>query len=403
MKKILEKSKTYLKTHEKQKVYLLIILTSIIGIAIRIVNITFESEDYNLYLEPWIEIMRQEGGLSSLKNEIGNYNIPYVFILTLISCIPDKPLYLIKYVSILFDFLLAASCALLVYKVTQKNKITLAFITYGITLILPTVFTNSAIWGQCDSIYSTFVILSLVYIIDSKYLKSFILLGIACSFKLQFIFIIPAYIIYLVSRKKFIKLTYFGIIPVMDFIMCLPAIIAGRSIKECMMIYISQTGENIDRLSMNFPSIYNFIGKIEGNFAINYTEINYNIISVILLGIICFTILMIYKKRNITKIQMIKLSLWSVCLATFILPHMHERYLYVGEILSVILAILDKKYVPLALTINIVSIITYSTYIYGIFLCDLRLLTIALGVCVVYITIEILKKQKVDYNQLKKS
>lgn len=394
MNELVKKVEQYIISHKKLITYLALIIFSIIALIIRITNISFKSEDYILYLEPWVKVMREHGGINSLKSEIGNYNIPYMFILTLISYIPTIPLLGIKFVSIIFDFFLAIATGILVYKIVKKDKELYFAITYIITLLLPTVMANSSIWGQCDSIYATFVVLSLTYILQNKYLKSFILLGIACAFKLQFIFIVPAYIIYIVSKKRYMKLTYFGIIPIIDFIMCLPAIIVGRPIKECMMIYINQAGENFNRISMNFPSIYNFIGELEGNFAINHTDINFNIISILVLGAIGLITLLIYRKREITPKQMIKLSIWSLCLTTFILPHMHERYLYVGEILSVVLAIIDKKYIPLALTINIVSTITYSTYLFGMFLCDLRLLTIALGICVMYITREILKKEK---------
>lgn len=391
---LIKKAKNFISAHKKQTIYLSIIAVSIIAIIIRLINIKVESEDYILYLKPWVQIIKEEGGLASLKNEIGNYNIPYMTILALISYLPIEPLIPIKCISIIFDFILAASAGMLVYKIVKKDNKLYGAVTYMITLILPTILANSSIWGQCDSIYVTFVILSLLYMVQDKYLKSFILLGISCAFKLQFIFIVPAYIIYLVSKKKYIKLTYFGIIPIVDFIMCIPAMIVGRPIKECMMIYISQAGENIDRLSMNFPNIYNFIGKIEGTFAMNYSDINYNIISVVTIGVIGFIMLLIYFKRDIDKKQMIKLSLWSVCITTFLLPHMHERYLYLGETLSVILAIIDNKYIPLALAINIISIITYLTYLCDTFLCDLRLLTIALGICVIYITIQVIKKEK---------
>ena len=58
------------------------------------------------------------------------------------------------------------------------------------------------------------------------------------------------------NKRKF-PLFYFGIIPIVDLVMCLPSIIFGRPIKEVIMIYINQMGSYSSYTSNNFPSIYN--------------------------------------------------------------------------------------------------------------------------------------------------
>ena len=60
----------------------------------------------------------------------------------------------------------------------------LELITYALVLIIPTVMLNSGMWGQCDSIYTTFVILALYFLVKEKYSLSFIMLGISFAFKL---------------------------------------------------------------------------------------------------------------------------------------------------------------------------------------------------------------------------
>ena len=79
-----------------------------------------------------------------------------------------------------------------------------------------------------DSIYTFFVIVSLIKLIDKKHVQSFIYLGIAFSFKLQAVFIIPMYIIYFMKEKENRKkLYYFFIIPIMNVIRdCTPALTA---------------------------------------------------------------------------------------------------------------------------------------------------------------------------------
>ena len=68
-------------------------------------------------------------------------------------------------VSIIFDYILAISIAVLTKELLKGKKKAndFAVLAYGLILILPTVFINSADWGQCDSIYATFSVISLIF------------------------------------------------------------------------------------------------------------------------------------------------------------------------------------------------------------------------------------------------
>ena len=76
-----------------------------------------------------------------------------------------EPLFLIKFVSIIFDYVCAIYSLKIVYKLTNKN-ILLSLIAYASVLFLPTVMLNGAMWGQCDSIYTSFILISLYYLLD---------------------------------------------------------------------------------------------------------------------------------------------------------------------------------------------------------------------------------------------
>lgn len=60
---------------------------------------------------------------------------------------------------------------------------------------------NLSVWGQCDSIYVTFVIWTIYFLYKEKYRKAFIFLGIAFAFKLQAVFIMPI-VFYMYFTKK---------------------------------------------------------------------------------------------------------------------------------------------------------------------------------------------------------
>lgn len=50
----------------------------------------------------------------------------------------------------------------------------------------------------------------------------------------------------------------------------------------------------------------------------------------------------------------------------FFLPKMNERYGYLYEILAILIAFVDRKTIIPCVVLNMVSLITYSLYLYGV-------------------------------------
>lgn len=345
---------------EKNYLTIAFVLITILSLIIRISMLNYESSDYISFLSGWFDYLKANGGIFALKNYPGDYNAPYMTIMALLTYIPINKLYLIKGVSIFFDFALAISSGLLVKTLVKnkKEKKIASFFAYSVIIMLPTVMMNSAMWGQCDSIYTTFVILSLYYLIKEKYKFSFVLLGIAFAFKLQFIFILPLYVVLYVTKKKF-SIFNFLLIPLTNFIMCLPAIVVGNPIIKCMSVYFNQTSAYNDRLVLNFPNIYTLIN---GNVDIFYKV---GILFSLLVCILC-SVYVVYKKIKWDNEKILTLALWFLIVLTFILPGMHERYLFCGEILACLYYIVYRKNLLLVIFLNINSIITYSIYLNGL-------------------------------------
>ena len=111
----------------------------------------------------------------------------YQFILALVTYLPIQPIYAIKLSSIVFDYLLAFAADLFVRELTGNRE-------YGrwaflVVVLSPLVFINSAWWAQCDAMYASLCVLSLVYLVKAKYTTSFLLYGFSFAFKLQGIFL----------------------------------------------------------------------------------------------------------------------------------------------------------------------------------------------------------------------
>ena len=336
------------------------IFVTIVALFLRIKMMDYESSDYIFWLKPWFDYLKENGGLFALNNYPGDYNAPYMTIMALLTYIPVSSLYTIKIVSIIFDFVLAfAGCKLvssLDIKNGEDNK-PMQLITYTLILFIPQVMFNSSMWAQCDAMYASFIVFALYYLIKEKYIPSFIFLGLAFAFKLQFIFILPLFIVLYIVKQKY-SILHFLIIPAVNFILCIPAMIFGRSIKDIFMVYVNQTSTYNFSLSLNFPNIYNFINASQNDVSLFYT------IGTIVTIVACLLIL-IYVHANKVKFNTEKtllLGILFLVVVTYLLPGMHERYLFVGEILMLLYYIRYKKYLPMLVIMIICPLVTYTKF-----------------------------------------
>jgi len=370
--------KEFFKSLNKKEIKIMILVT-IVGLILRCLWLNGKSGDYLGFLKIWVDNIRELGYFKALKYNIGNYNIPYMIILVFISLLKCEPLYPIKFVSIIFDFICAIYAAKLVYKIT-KNKLS-TLITYGVLLFIPTMLINGAMWAQCDSIYTSFILMSLDYLIDKKYIRSFIFLGISFAFKLQFIFVLPLYVLLLFREKK-VHIYHFFIIPLVNLIMCLPAIIAGRGFLDTMLIYVEQSATYPD-VVLNFPNVYNFIQE-NGNFFLQYYQIVSKIGIIVTLAIFaCMWLYTLLKKVKFNTEKIITVAIWSVVICTYFLPHMHDRYMFIADILSIAWFIIYQKKFHVTVTINVMSFITYFRFLFGFDFIDFKLLSVIyLGVII---------------------
>lgn len=364
----------------KNKLILIFILITGISAIIRINGIEFQSIDMIKCLYKWFEELKVNGGLNALALNIGDYNMPYMTIMALLTYLPISPLVSIKAVSIIFDFLLAISCVSLLKELLKdKYNEKLGLLVYSIIILLPTVILNSSYWGQCDSIYATFIIISLIYLIREKYLTSFILLGISFAFKLQFIFILPLYVLYFLAKRK-LPIHYFLIIPIVNLVMCLPSVAFGKNVIDCMKIYFNQTGEYNNKISLNFPGIYNlFYDTEEFSNEIPLPNEYLSKIMIFILGLIFVSLALyvIIRKVKFDNNLIIEVALWSVMVSTFLLPYMHDRYMFMADILSVIYCILNgrkKIYVPIC--VSLCSLYTYIAFLNRVSIIDIRFISI---------------------------
>lgn len=342
---------------------IVLVCATILSLVIRIDNIDVISIDMEQSLLDWYGKMVENNRVYGLYHQIGNYNIPYQAIIMLMTYIPINPVWQFKIVSIAFDYILAILSAYLGYvlfedKFSKEKKQLFAGIIYIIMLFLPSVIVNSSIWGQCDSIYVAFIVASIICLKLNKNFWSFVLLGLGFSFKMQALFIVPFYIMYIFACKdRYISIFNLVLIPLTDWIVCLPVMIKRNNLLETFQIYFGQMGEYKD-MYLNFPSFWQFVG---GNYDVLKTIAV--VTTIMILGIVFLMILK--EKIDLGDNEMfIAGACWSVWTVVEFLPSMHERYGYTLIPLVLILCFVNKSFAIPNILLQFVYICIYSDYVF---------------------------------------
>ena len=359
---------------------ILIIGVILISILIKYFFFSFESGDYKRFLFKWYNILSEEG-LMSVVNGLGNYNPPYLTLLYLLTFLPGAPIIKIKMLSVVFDILMGFIGYLIVRVLTNKKH---AYLSWLVIILLPTVILNSSMWAQCDSIYTTFVLLSLYLLLKEKYSLSFLILGVAFSFKLQFIFILPLFVILYFVNKKF-SIFNFLLIPLGNILMCLPVILMGMPIMNCFTTYLEQTTDYSVYLTRNLANIFQLLPNIK---VIGYIFII--ITGLLFLGLLIY---FIKRKRKIEKEEIISVALLSVLIAVAFLPFMHERYMFMADVLSVIWYFIYKRKIYIPIIVNLSSLAGYSVYLFGLDWMPLWIFSCLMLIAIVSLFLDVINKK----------
>ena len=342
------------KTFFKENSVLALSITIALAILLRFNLFYFKSGDFIHFLNPWYNFILENDRFSALEYNFSNYNPPYLYLLVIVSYVfPHLPnVWAVKLASIVFDFL----GSFWVYKIIQLQypQGKKPFLAFVIVLFTPTVFINSAYWGQCDMIYTSFLLGCLYFVCINKEILSLTFFALALSFKLQAVFFAP--FLFVLILKKRLHWQSCLIIPIVYCATLFPAWFAGRSLKDLLLIYVNQFG-TYHSLTMNMPNIYQFISN-------DYYDLFSKLGLIFTLLLVLILVISIYRENKLlTQKDLIQVVFISMFIVIFFLPKMHERYFFPVDVLSIIYAF----YFPRAWFVPVVvvgsSLFSYSDFL----------------------------------------
>lgn len=339
-----------------------------------------QSADYYGFLEEWMNTIRANGGLRSLSMEISNYTSPYMYIMTLLSYISTNDLYALKLVSVFFDYMAAIAVFRILYYMTKSTG--KAVLGMAILLLSPTVVIDGAYWCQCDIIYTSFLLYSFYYFLKDNSKKSAVFFGLSFMFKLQSVFLLPFFLI-MWLKKRTIKLRHYLYVPVIYVISNIPAWIAGRSFRDLMTIYLSQSGY-YPWGTLNYPNIYALLGETMPDMR-HADEVSAagTIMTIMMLG--CIAYYLYNRKVQLTNEFLVTLALFTVAIIVYSLPHMHDRYGFLIDLFAIIYGVYNVKKLPVACGFMLISVLTFMPYLIAVNIVPVEYLAIGMLGLIVYV------------------
>ena len=328
---------------------------TLVTLLIRLYGLNYVGMDMYCFLIPWFNEIKAAGGFAALAHQTGSYPVLYQTFIAAITYLNVPCIYMYKLLSIVFDYLLAFACARFICAVLGKKGINTVFNTvYAAVLLLPTTAVNSAYWGQCDSIYTFFIIASLYYFYKDCPKRGFLMLGLGFALKLQTIFILP-FIICLYFTKKNFSLLYFAIAAAVFWLSGIVAYLNGADLLCTLDAYIHVTGETY-WIYNNYPSFWYIFNNSEAFKTLA------TLTALALCGTGLYAVITGNKKTN-TPECFLNTAAWFVWTEIMFLPFMHERYGYITDILLLCLCFIKPKYIKYAALSIALSTLAYGTAI----------------------------------------
>ena len=353
---------------DKHRNVLFLAIVVLIGAAIRWAGRYFVSEDMTFCLIPWFERIRASGGLPALSGQVGDYGLLYQTLISLMTYLPLPAVVQYKLLSSLFDAVLALLAGLIYRDVKMSrlnglqgvdcSRVTLhAFLVSAVVWLLPTVILNSSYWGQCDSMYACCCLATIYLLRRGSFAWAFVLLGLAFGCKLQAVFILPIIGVYYLLSKRF-SLLWVLLSVVAMWLSGIVAFAYGRNLLSPIMIYIGQVG-HYQEMYMGFPSLWMLVGN--DYWALRWFAILLTVM-VLVTGLwYCLN----HKRVALSDERYYAVAAWFMWSMLLFLPSMHDRYAYLLDILLVIVACLDRRFLKYAVITVLISLYYYSIYLFG--------------------------------------
>ncbi|MFI6153709.1 hypothetical protein ACIBCA_13535 [Kitasatospora sp. NPDC051170] len=346
----------------------LLVGIGIVALGVRAAMRHWQSLDFQLFLSQWYKSLDQ-GGFHALKDPgFADYNVPYLYLLAALTKLPVSALTGMKAISIAFDLLMGFFVLRIVALRFPRRDAWQPFAATLLVLLLPTVVSNSGWWSQADSIYTSFVVGAVYFVLTRRPWWACSMIGFALAFKLQTVFVFPFLLVMLLTRRLLWRSLL--AIPAVYLALDIPAFMIGADPVKLLTVYTRQA-DSYQQLTLNAPSVYQFIRTpLDPHHAESIRSAGILATGAVVGVLIALAVLSRTgrlalrsgaARPTLTQNQVVLTALASAITLPFLLPSMHDRYFYIADVLSVVAAF----YVPRRLWFVpvLVQVSSFSAYL----------------------------------------
>jgi Gpi18-like mannosyltransferase len=277
------------------------------------------------FFYPWIDHILTAGRIKAFAVPFSNYTPPYLYLLSAASLVTHNPLAIVKSLALLSVLAAAFAVRRLIGQRPFANEAAL------LLLLLPSVMTNAAIYGQCDGYWAAACVMATVSAADARPRAMLIWFGLGLAFKLQAIFLAPFVLVMLLRHRP--RLIEWPIPLAIYALAMLPAWLAGWPAADLATIYLRQ------------GAYFNTIGTAPGPWAIVAAFHAREPLAIFALGyaaaaIAAVSYVAVFARRRLDPLMTMRIALLSAMTIPYLLPKMHERYLLLADLLSFAIAVI---------------------------------------------------------------
>ena len=173
-------------------------------------------------------------------------------------------------------------------------------------------------------------------------------------------------LLWFTRRVKFRQLLVFPGVYVLTIV---PALLLGKPLGDILGVYLGQMGE-YPRLTLNAPSMFQYFPygmESGGNW---YGQAGIAAAAVV---VIVLLIAGVRLGRRLDRRALLAMAVVLAAAIPWLLPHMHERYFFLADVLSVCLACVCLRAIPAAVLICGTSLASYRVFLRLKFNCYLTI------------------------------
>ena len=328
------------------------------ALAVRYPLLSFETSDLHDF-RLWHDFILANGYFSALGERFSNYPPAYLYVLAATAkFLPWLPtVFAIKSAHIAADFALAFFVCKCV-AVAHPRSAAMPALAFVATLLAPTVVLNSAMWGQCDAIFTSFLVASLHCLLVGRQGWACAAFGMALAFKPLAIFLAPLFL-WLLANKA-MDWRCFLLTPAVVLASFVPAWLLGMPLAGPLLWSYGHVIAWSFQLTMNAPNLYVWIAGPMGD---EYGPWVHGA-GVLLAAALVVAVAWVARRARGALAgrgePVVLLATFSVLLLPYVLTRMHDRYFFAADVFAIVLAFFrPAAYAYVPLVVGSVSLAAY--------------------------------------------